>query len=30
MKTLINIIKEVVKGFQNCIVIGAVTGCKQI
>lgn len=30
MKTLVNIIKEILKGFQRCVAVGLVTGCKQI
>ena len=30
MKTLANIIKEIVKGFQRCVAVGLATGCKQL
>lgn len=30
MKTLVNIIKEIVKGFQRCMAVGLATGCKQL
>lgn len=30
MKTLVNIIKEIFKGFQRCMAIGLINGCKQV
>ena len=30
MKTSVNIIKEIIKGFQRCMAVGLATGCKQL